>query len=64
MKLKKIPSNFPYYEIKNLSSELKIKLSKIKPLSIDQAKRIDGMTPVAIMLIIAKLKEIKDIKVA
>ena len=37
-------------------SELKEKLEIIRPTSLDQAGRIDGMTPVAINLILARLK--------
>ena len=60
----KIPLDFPYFQINSLSNELKNKLNEIKPVSLDHAKRIDGMTPVALMLISAKLKEIKNKKVA
>ena len=60
----KIPLDFPYFEINSLSNELKNKLSEIKPLTLDHAKRIDGITPVALILISAKLKEIKNNKVA
>ncbi len=60
----KIPFDFPYFQINSLSNELKNKLNEIKPVSLDHAKRIDGMTPVALMLISAKLKEIKNKKVA
>ena len=59
-----IELDFPYFEINSLSNELKNKLSEIKPLTLDHAKRIDGITPVALILISAKLKEIKNNKVA
>ena len=52
----KIPENFSYCDIKSLSCELKEKLETIRPSSLDQAGRIDGMTPVAINLILARLK--------
>ncbi len=52
----KIPDNFNYGELKSLSGELKEKLEIIRPTSLDQAGRIDGMTPVAINLILARLK--------
>ena len=59
----KIPENFDYTNISSLSNELRGKLQKIKPENLDQASRIDGMTPVGITLILAhiKLNETKKI---
>ncbi len=45
----KIPQNINYLEIGSLSNEVKSKLDKIKPGSIADAKRIQGMTPSAII---------------
>ena len=51
-----IPPNFNYSAINSLSTELRIKLEKIKPHNLDQASRIDGMTPVALTLILARIR--------
>lgn len=47
----RIPENINYWEIEGLSTELKEKLSRVKPTSIGQAYRIPGMTPAAITAI-------------
>ena len=53
----KIPEDFSYSNITSLSKELLQKLETIRPSSLDQAGRIDGMTPVAITLILATLRK-------
>ena len=60
----KIPINFDYFNINSLSTELKVKLHKIQPENLDQASRIDGMTPVALTLILARLRLSEDKKTA
>ncbi len=52
-----IPSDFDYGKISGLSNELKQKLEKVQPLTLDQAGRIDGMTPAALTIILANLKK-------
>ena len=52
----KIPNNLDYNEVHGLSNELKSKLSKIRPLSLGQASRIDGITPAAISVLMIALK--------
>ena len=49
----KIPESINYYEIHNLASEAKEKLTKIKPLTLGQATRISGVNPsdIAILLV-------------
>ncbi|EGC38354.1 hypothetical protein DICPUDRAFT_5571, partial [Dictyostelium purpureum] len=44
-----IPESFDFNEIGQLSTELKQKLSKIRPTSIAAASRISGMTPTALI---------------
>ena len=51
-----IPLDFNYQEIKGLSAELTEKLSKIKPQTVGQATRIQGMTPAAVSLLLVHLK--------
>nr|WP_236937946.1 tRNA uridine-5-carboxymethylaminomethyl(34) synthesis enzyme MnmG [Frigidibacter mobilis] len=53
-----IPEGFDYAVLGGLSNELKGKLSRIQPRSLAQAGRIDGMTPAAMTLILARLKQI------
>jgi len=57
----KIPKSFDYSKIEGLSSEIKTKLTDLNPQHIDQASRVDGMTPSALMLIISKIKLLKNI---
>ena len=47
----KIPETIDYSIVPGLSNELVEKLSKIKPISLGQASRIDGITPAAISVI-------------
>ncbi|WP_207797088.1 tRNA uridine-5-carboxymethylaminomethyl(34) synthesis enzyme MnmG [Shimia abyssi] len=54
--LLKIPSDFDYRSIDGLSNELKHKLATAKPDNLGQAGRLDGMTPAAITLILARLR--------
>jgi tRNA uridine 5-carboxymethylaminomethyl modification enzyme len=53
---KKIPENFDFAALHGLSNELKEKLSAIRPVSLGQASRIDGMTPVALSVLMIGLK--------
>ncbi len=57
----KIPKSLDYSKIEGLSSEIKTKLIDLSPQHIDQASRVDGMTPSALMLIISKIKLLKNI---
>jgi tRNA uridine 5-carboxymethylaminomethyl modification enzyme len=40
-----------------LSTELRHKLERHRPASLGQAARLDGMTPAALMLLLAHLKK-------
>ncbi|MEM1075989.1 MAG: tRNA uridine-5-carboxymethylaminomethyl(34) synthesis enzyme MnmG [Pseudomonadota bacterium] len=51
-----IPSGFDYAGLDGLSNELKTKLVATRPASIAQMSRIDGMTPAALTLILAKVR--------
>jgi len=53
---KKIPENFDFAALHGLSNELKEKLTAIRPVSLGQASRIDGMTPVALSVLMIGLK--------
>ncbi len=55
-----IPDDVSYHDINGLSNELKDKLTRIRPASIGQAGRIDGMTPAALLLLLARLRRNRD----
>ncbi len=51
-----IPADFDYSQVKGLSNEIVAKLAAVRPANIAHAGRIEGMTPAALMLIIAATK--------
>jgi tRNA uridine 5-carboxymethylaminomethyl modification enzyme len=53
---KKIPSSFDYATITAMRSEAREKLSEIRPVTLDQAQRISGITPADIALLLAVLE--------
>jgi tRNA uridine 5-carboxymethylaminomethyl modification enzyme len=53
----RIPASFDYERISGLSNELKQKLTRAQPDSILQASRIEGVTPAALLLILAHLRK-------
>ena len=52
-----IPADFAFAGIAGLSNELRHKLERDRPASLGQAARLDGMTPAALMLLLAHLKK-------
>lgn len=54
-----IPNDFEYDILEGLSNEMKAKLNASRPESLAQMSRIDGMTPAALTLILAKLRRNK-----
>jgi len=50
----KIPDNFDYSAMKNISTEARQKLKKIKPSNIGQASRIPGVSPSDISVLLIK----------
>ncbi|WP_224816655.1 tRNA uridine-5-carboxymethylaminomethyl(34) synthesis enzyme MnmG [Hasllibacter sp. MH4015] len=56
---KSIPPDFDYEGVGGLSNELRTKLARVRPTSIAQAARIDGMTPAGLALILAKLRNVE-----
>ncbi|MFW1678299.1 tRNA uridine-5-carboxymethylaminomethyl(34) synthesis enzyme MnmG [Pontibacter sp. JAM-7] len=52
-----LPESFNYDQVGGLSNELKAKLKDIRPTSIAQASRIQGITPAAISLLLVYLKK-------
>ncbi|MEP3524290.1 MAG: tRNA uridine-5-carboxymethylaminomethyl(34) synthesis enzyme MnmG [Hyphomicrobiales bacterium] len=51
-----LPDNIDYQAIEGLSNEMKQKLDAIKPATIAQAGRIDGVTPAALGILLAYLR--------
>ncbi|POF32900.1 tRNA uridine-5-carboxymethylaminomethyl(34) synthesis enzyme MnmG [Roseibium marinum] len=51
-----IPDGFDYEAISSLSNEVRQKLHDVRPATLGQASRMDGMTPVALTLILSYLK--------
>ena len=52
-----IPDDFAYHQVKGLSNEMVQKMDEIRPTSIAQASRIQGVTPAAISLLLIYLKK-------
>ncbi|MFN3890023.1 MAG: tRNA uridine-5-carboxymethylaminomethyl(34) synthesis enzyme MnmG [Beijerinckiaceae bacterium] len=52
-----IPPDFDYFLLPGLSSELKQRLTMVKPRTLAHASRVEGVTPVAVTLIAAALRD-------
>ena len=59
-----ISQDFDYQPLDGLSNELKAKLQAARPQNLAQAARVDGMTPAAITLLLAKLRQAQKEKSA
>ncbi len=53
----RIPADIAYDQIVGLSNELKQKLSRLRPETMLQAARIEGVTPAALLLILSHLRK-------
>ena len=62
--MQEIPADFLFSGIEGLSNELKLKLDRAQPANLLQASRIDGMTPAALTLILAKLRQARRRRLA
>jgi tRNA uridine 5-carboxymethylaminomethyl modification enzyme len=60
----KIPADFEYAGISGLSNEIRQKLERARPASILQASRIEGITPAAVLLILAHLRKARPERLA
>ena len=56
-----IPDNIDYDQFSGLSNEVKAKFKKIRPKTMGQALRIDGITPAAVYILLSHVKR-KSIK--
>ena len=57
----KIPENIDYDQFSGLSNEVKSKFKQIRPKTLGQALRIDGITPAAVYILLSHVKR-KSIK--
>lgn len=55
--MQEIPADMDFSRIDGLSNELKLKLGRARPSNLHQAARVDGMTPAALTLLLAKLRQ-------
>lgn len=55
----RIPEGLDYQKVHGLSSEIKEKLSKIRPANLGQGARISGVTPAAISILMIYLEKIR-----
>jgi tRNA uridine 5-carboxymethylaminomethyl modification enzyme len=53
----RIPVDFEFNGLAGLSHELQKKLSTVRPETLGQASRIDGMTPAALTLLLGRIKQ-------
>ncbi|MFP4256910.1 MAG: tRNA uridine-5-carboxymethylaminomethyl(34) synthesis enzyme MnmG [Desulfobacterales bacterium] len=52
----RIPQDFDFSSVHGISNEIREKLCTIRPVSLGQASRIDGMTPAALSVLMVALK--------
>jgi tRNA uridine 5-carboxymethylaminomethyl modification enzyme len=52
-----IPADFDYAAVTGLSNEVRQKLERVRPATLGQAGRIDGVTPASLTLLIANLRK-------
>lgn len=51
-----LSEDLDYFAIPGLSGELSVKLNRIRPQSLSQASRLEGMTPAALVLILSAMR--------
>ena len=59
-----IPKDFDYSCVNGLSNELQSKLGRVRPETLGQASRIDGMTPAALALVLTRIRRAQQQKSA
>ncbi len=57
-----IPDDFDFTSLDGLSNELKAKLVKFRPSNLAQAGKVEGMTPAALTLILARLRRLRTLR--
>ena len=53
----RIPADFTYAGVVGLSTEVRQKLDALRPATLAAAARMEGMTPAALMLLLAHLRK-------
>jgi tRNA uridine 5-carboxymethylaminomethyl modification enzyme len=51
-----LPADIDYRQVPGLSNEVREKFVRLRPVTVGQAGRIDGITPAALMLLVAHLR--------
>ncbi len=59
-----LPADIDYADVEGLSNEVRQKLADARPASLGQAGRIEGMTPAALTLVLARAKRHSSKRVA
>ncbi len=54
-----LPATLDYHSMPSLSMELRHKLAKVRPVTLGQASRIDGMTPAALAVVLSHVKHVR-----
>ncbi|QJF53045.1 tRNA uridine-5-carboxymethylaminomethyl(34) synthesis enzyme MnmG [Roseobacter ponti] len=54
-----IPADFDYSSLDGLSKELQVKLTRARPETLAQMGRVDGITPAAMTIVLARLRQVK-----
>ncbi|MGV8985728.1 MAG: tRNA uridine-5-carboxymethylaminomethyl(34) synthesis enzyme MnmG [Cypionkella sp.] len=60
----KIPVELEFTELSGLSNELAAKLTRRRPANLAEAERIEGMTPAALLLILAHCRKASHLRTA
>jgi tRNA uridine 5-carboxymethylaminomethyl modification enzyme len=53
----RIPPDFDYASLVSLSAEVRQRLEALRPATVAQAARMEGITPAALMLLVAHLRK-------
>jgi tRNA uridine 5-carboxymethylaminomethyl modification enzyme len=59
----RVPDSLDYFQIPGLSTELRHKLSRVRPVSVGQASRIEGITPAALSALMIHVRRIQQSKI-
>ncbi|MCC6887108.1 MAG: tRNA uridine-5-carboxymethylaminomethyl(34) synthesis enzyme MnmG [Hyphomicrobiales bacterium] len=59
-----LPEDTDFNRVKGLSNEVRAKLCTLRPRTIGQAGRIDGITPAALTLLVGHLRRARGVKAA
>ncbi len=60
----RIPADFDYAALVGLSAEVRQKLEALRPATLAQAARMEGVTPAALMLLLAHVRRAPERRTA